>query len=92
MAERSKAPDLSSGTRMSAWVRTPLLTKPFFPTVCRFIFFENCVVECKSGNYLLEQFLLGLLWLNHSSNAEFVYQANFIIPAHIHIWKAFKIF
>ena len=26
MAERSKAPDLSSGTRMSAWVRTPLLT------------------------------------------------------------------
>ena len=26
MAERSKAPDLSSGTRMCAWVRTPLLT------------------------------------------------------------------
>ena len=26
LAERSKAPDLSSGTRMSAWVRTPHLT------------------------------------------------------------------
>ena len=30
MAERSKAPDLSSGTRMCAWVRTPLLTSCFF--------------------------------------------------------------
>ncbi len=30
MAERSKAPDLSSGTRMSAWVRTPHLTEYFF--------------------------------------------------------------
>ncbi|GFS93938.1 hypothetical protein NPIL_614961, partial [Nephila pilipes] len=26
MAERSKAPDLSSGSRKRAWVRTPLLT------------------------------------------------------------------
>ena len=30
MAERSKAPDLSSGTRMCAWVRTPLLTMVIF--------------------------------------------------------------
>ena len=30
LAERSKAPDLSSGTRMSAWVRTPHLTKVTF--------------------------------------------------------------
>ena len=29
MAERSKAPDLSSGTHMCAWVRTPLLTVHF---------------------------------------------------------------
>ena len=30
MAEWSKAPDLSSGTLASAWVRTPLLTVDFF--------------------------------------------------------------
>ena len=30
LAERSKAPDLSSGSRMRAWVRTPHLTKSFF--------------------------------------------------------------
>ena len=32
LAERSKAPDLSSGTRKCAWVRTPHLTaeEPFF--------------------------------------------------------------
>ena len=30
LAERSKAPDLSSGTRMCAWVRTPHLTNSFF--------------------------------------------------------------
>ena len=29
MAERSKAPDLSSGTHLCAWVRTPLLTVLF---------------------------------------------------------------
>ena len=29
MAERSKAPDLSSGSRKGAWVRTPLLTSSF---------------------------------------------------------------
>ena len=36
MAERSKAPDLSSGTRKCAWVRTPLLTN-FFSTMQIFL-------------------------------------------------------
>lgn len=30
LAERSKAPDLSSGSRLGAWVRTPHLAKIFF--------------------------------------------------------------
>ncbi|CAL1299946.1 unnamed protein product [Larinioides sclopetarius] len=30
MAERSKAPDLSSGSRKRAWVRTPLMTHAQF--------------------------------------------------------------
>jgi hypothetical protein len=30
LAERSKAPDLSSGSRKGAWVRTPHLTVAFF--------------------------------------------------------------
>ena len=40
LAERSKAPDLSSGTRMSAWVRTPHLTNillTFFRIKNRFV-------------------------------------------------------
>ena len=41
LAEWSKAPDLSSGTRKRAWVRTPHLThrKYFFVSVFTFTFF-----------------------------------------------------
>ena len=42
MAERSKAPDLSSGTHMCAWVRTPLLTMLFFTGGN---FFNTCLSE-----------------------------------------------
>ena len=41
MAERSKAPDLSSGTRMCAWVRTPLLTSCFFSLSLLNMAFKN---------------------------------------------------
>ena len=41
LAERSKAPDLSSGTRKCAWVRTPHLTKMTF-----FAYLINQSVNC----------------------------------------------
>ena len=40
LAERSKAPDLSSGTRMSAWVRTPHLTNIFISFFTFFLIYK----------------------------------------------------
>ena len=57
LAEWSKAPDLSSGTRMCAWVRTPHLTKVTFLQILKqkyntgfkmFFFSKNGIIEIQS--------------------------------------------
>ena len=52
LAERSKAPDLSSGSRMRAWVRTPHLTKCFFK------FSKKCRILIGKNSNILSPFLI----------------------------------